>query len=156
MSHPVRQVDWCDALAYCTSQKKRLCGKLGGGPSPYVTSAAVDANVSEWFRACSVAGARAYPYGATYDQDYCNGKENTFGTTVPVGSLSFCTNPYATFDMSGNVSEWEDSCGAMVGASDYCRARGGSYNTLDPRCGAPDVWQRQTAADWIGIRCCDD
>jgi len=30
--HPVSQVDWCDAYAYCKWAQKRLCGKIGGGP----------------------------------------------------------------------------------------------------------------------------
>ncbi len=153
-SHPVRYVDWCDAQAYCAGQKKRLCGKIGGGAGGY--SEYASALLNEWFRACSVAGARTYPYGSTLDIDFCNSKNSSYGTTVPVGSLVNCTNPYATFDMSGNVSEWDDSCSASMGPTDGCRSRGGSYGTLDPRCAVSEVWARQTTNEWIGIRCCDD
>lgn len=154
MSHPVRYVDWCDARAYCTGQNKRLCGKIGGGPGGY--SEYNNAALNEWFRACSVAGARIYPYGNMLDIDICNSKNSSYGTTVAVGSLPSCTNPYATFDMSGNVSEWDDSCNGSSGAMDSCRSRGGSFGTLDPRCSVSEVWPRQTTNEWIGIRCCDD
>jgi sulfatase modifying factor 1 len=152
--HPVRYVDWCDALAYCKAQGKRLCGKIGGGPSTGLDI--FNTSTNEWLRACTVAGTRAYPYGNTFDLDYCNAKGSGYGTTVTVGSLTNCTNPYATFDMSGNVSEWDDSCSGMTGGSDGCRSRGGSYGTDDPRCAVGEVWVRQTTNEWIGIRCCSD
>jgi hypothetical protein len=153
-THPVRYVDWCDALAYCTAKKKRLCGKIGGGSAPYTSYA--DAAVDEWFRACSVAGARTYPYGTTIDIDKCNAKDSGYSTTVAAGALMACTNPYGTFDMSGNVSEWEDCCGSTMGATDVCRHRGGSYMTADARCSISEFSQRQSATEWTGIRCCDD
>jgi hypothetical protein len=62
---PVRGVDWCDAVAYCTSAKKNLCGRIGGGPVPF--SEFRNPSVSAWFNACSAGGTRTYPYGDVYD-----------------------------------------------------------------------------------------
>ncbi len=33
--HPVADVDWCDAYAYCKGVGKRLCGAIGGGTNAY-------------------------------------------------------------------------------------------------------------------------
>src|SRR5262249_40663852 len=108
---PVHAVDWCDAFAYCAWAGKRLCGRIAGG-SVDPTFGTDLASESEWYNACSRGGQHAYPYGDTYDPRACNGLEYGAGTgpQLPVGSLSSCTGGFAgLFDMSGNVSEWEDS-----------------------------------------------
>jgi len=82
---PVRGVDWCDAHAYCAWAGKRLCGKIGGGTVPKL--ALDDPEVSQWYRACSKAGTRAFPYGNTYDPMAC--RTNQSGSVV-AGSLAKC------------------------------------------------------------------
>jgi formylglycine-generating enzyme len=122
-SHLQVCVDWCDAAAYCKSVGKRLCGKIGGGPNAFADYG--DASTSQWYNACSAGGTQIYPYGDTYQATYCNGAEYAAGTTVPVGFIVRC-RAIAPFggvnDLSGNVSEWEDSC-----EGDNCRLRGGSF-----------------------------
>jgi sulfatase modifying factor 1 len=65
------------------------------------------------------------------------------GTTVPVGSMIACQSAVpgyeGVFDLSGNVSEWQDSCDG-TGRSGVCLAQGGSFQYAlchDPEDGSP-------------------
>jgi formylglycine-generating enzyme required for sulfatase activity len=154
--HPVVCVDWCDAYAFCEHVGKRLCGNIGGGANP--TASAADAAQSQWYRACSEAGARVFPYGDAYDGDKCNGLDAPFTGTIDVGLLVQCVGGYpGLFDMSGNAREWEDSCDAAG-----CVQRGGSWLTSDTssphslRCDSSGKGPRSQANNEIGFRCCAD
>jgi hypothetical protein len=59
------------------------------------------------------------------------------------------------YHMSGNVSEWEDSCDGS-GPNDPCNVRGGSFGDgeLALRCDGPEKAARNTAALDRGFRCC--
>jgi formylglycine-generating enzyme required for sulfatase activity len=158
---PVVAVDWCDAYVYCAWIGKRLCGAIGGGPTPFASYA--DPATSAWYLACSNAGALAYPYGAAYDPSACNGKDRDGGAPLAVGSLASCAGgaSSAIYDMSGNVYEWEDSCDGDVGASDHCRVRGGGFLTSGPpvsanlSCAGDAAAPRGTSAFVdVGFRCC--
>lgn len=157
-SHPIQYVDWCDAFAYCASFGKRLCGAIGGGESAY--SKYADANVNQWYRACSASGVNAYPYGPTYQPTYCATEDHSSKlATIAVGSLSNCTSSTlgyeGVYDLSGNVAEWEDSCDGP-GESTNCRSRGGMYSASGVlvSCGGTHVFARRTTAQEIGFRCC--
>lgn len=161
-SYPVVSVDWCDAYAYCRWAQKHLCGKIGGGPNAVADHA--NATKSEWYNACSAGGTRAYPYGAAYDGAACNDANYllTTYTTLPVGSASACEGGVAgLFDMSGNVFEWEDSCPAQTGATDYCLLRGGAMDSIpgfngDLACSNDSnaAGQRSITSIDVGFRCC--
>jgi formylglycine-generating enzyme required for sulfatase activity len=158
---PVTGVDWCDAVAYCKSVGKRLCGKVGGGGNvPTDWTALGDRD--EWTRACSNGSTYKFPYGNTYDPLACNGSFNDAGGPVPVGSMTGCKSAFGTFDQSGNISEWEDSCEpADAGASatdDVCQARGGDYlsNETYLRCDHGFGAKRDERRTTIGFRCCAD
>lgn len=153
---PVTAVDFCDAQAYCRWARRRLCGKIGGGPNAHADFA--DATKSQWYNACSVGGTRAYPYGASYVGSACNGADYGKGAPIAVGEATACEGGYPSLrDMSGNAWEWEDSCEGNAGQSDLCRIRGGSYsqgqNALG--CDADSALPRNTTGKSVGFRCCE-
>ena len=152
---PVVFVDWCDAKAYCAWAGKRLCGKVGGGAIAFDPP---DSNESQWYRACSRNDARKFPYGDEYEPATCNGDDHGVGQRVAAGSMS-CEGGYSNLeDMSGNVMEWDDSCGSTNGATDLCRVRGGSFEHDQSHliCGNGDSAHRQDKLYHVGIRCCAD
>jgi hypothetical protein len=154
---PVTGVDWCDAYAYCAWAGKHLCGRIGGGPNPFDNFTRAD--TSEWFNACSNQGANAYPYGTSYDPNACAGSDST-GRLTEAGTMPACIAASGALDLSGNVWEWEDSCVSESGASDVCRARGGSFQTSGSllACDADStvfsMFRRSTRDPSVGFRCC--
>jgi sulfatase modifying factor 1 len=115
-----------------------------------------DATKSEWYAACSGAGANVYPYGSVYQPGKCNGEDLAVHDAIPVGSASGCQGSVAgLFDMSGNVFEWEDGCDANYGPNDQCRLRGGSWNDNDLQCsfGSTGTTRSEMSGNF-GFRCC--
>ncbi len=153
---PVVCVDWCDAHAYCKAMGKRLCGKIGGGASDYV-SGWDDASQDQWHNACTSGGMHVYPYGDTYDARTCHVAK---GGTVAVGSKTKCQSSESgyggVYDLSGNVMEWVDSCNGTTGSSDVCRVRGGGYGESQSSfgCSAAAGNSRGGKNFSTGFRCC--
>jgi formylglycine-generating enzyme required for sulfatase activity len=156
---PVTNVDWCDAYMYCAWSGKRLCGRTDG------SSGGGGASDSQWGLACRgdkpYSDDQYYPYGVTYDPTRCNGTDSQASRLVEVGSFSRCEGGFpGVFDLSGNASEWLDSCDPAEDgggpAEDLCAFRGGNFHSAENamRCEATYVTNRAVAYDDVGIRCC--
>jgi sulfatase modifying factor 1 len=149
--HPVTNVDYCDAAAYCAWADKQLCGKIGGGDLQFAELA--DATKSQWFLACSGTKGQLYPYGASYQSGYCN-DDSGAQALVDVASDSKCQGYYpGLFDMIGNAGEWVDTCDGKSGRTDGCETIGGSYR-VNTSCGESSLAQRSSHAPGLGFRCC--
>ncbi len=97
-SHPVVNVTWHDAMAYC-AWLSQMTGKNIHLPSE-----------AEWEKAArGNQDARAYPWGNTFDRLRCNSKALGVGDTTPVGIFPDGASPYGVLDMAGNVWEWTRS-----------------------------------------------
>jgi formylglycine-generating enzyme required for sulfatase activity len=94
-NHPVVNVSWHDALAYC-----KWLGKKIQKPVTLPSEA-------EWEKAArGDKDKRQYPWGDDWCDLHCNSEELGLNDTVPVGLFLNGASPYRVLDMSGNVWEW--------------------------------------------------
>ena len=94
--HPVTEVTWVDADAYCSWAGKRL-------PTD-----------QEWEKGARGTDGRMFPWGDEFDTEKANtplrwSKLKQEGDTMPVGSFPAGVSPFGLYDMSGNVWEWTAS-----------------------------------------------
>ncbi len=93
--HPVVEVSWNDAVAYC-KWLSRKTDKVYRLPTE-----------AEWEKAARGEYGNIYPWGDEWDSGKCNTEESGIGDTTPVGQYSpDGDSPYGCADMSGNVWEW--------------------------------------------------
>ena len=100
-THPVTQISWNDAQAFCNWLNTTALKTLPTGLRFRLPTEA------EWEKAARSSDARLYPWGNTApDKTYCNFNRNV-GDTTPVGQYSpKGDSPYGLQDMAGNVWEW--------------------------------------------------
>ncbi len=148
--HPVVQVSWRDAGAFCRHHGLRL-------PTE-----------EEWEFAARGTDGRRFPWGdappeedgkrrANFGTVECCSADMSdgFHTTAPVGSYDTGVSPFGLHDMAGNVWEWTASIDAETGKyvirgggwgnNPYCLRA--SYRHKNP----PDI-----GLDMVGFRCAGD
>src|SRR5262249_17815759 len=100
--HPVVNVDWYDAYAYCVSRGKRL------PTEPEWEKAA------GWWAEKDQARKFNYPWGDQFDSDRANTSEAwqqrwDDRRTTEVGNYESGKSFYGIYDMAGNAFEWTDT-----------------------------------------------
>jgi formylglycine-generating enzyme required for sulfatase activity len=98
-NHPVTNVSWEEANAYCDWLSKKT-----GKPYRLPTEA-------EWEKAARGTDGRIYPWGNTLPTRHVNSAGSADGheNIAPVNSAPEGASPYGLLNMSGNVWEWTGS-----------------------------------------------
>jgi formylglycine-generating enzyme required for sulfatase activity len=105
--HPVVNVSWHDALAYCNWLAETT-------DKPYRLP-----SEAEWEKGARGDDGRIYPWGSQWNPEHCNNRQRGqgdtmldriyIGETTPVGAYPEGASPYGLLDMAGNVWEWTSS-----------------------------------------------
>lgn len=155
MDHPVVQVSFLDAAAYCKWASKRLpteweweWAAKGGKEKALYAWGNEDINTGK---------PRANFYQGMFP--YINTKKDGYTDTAPV--KSYAPNGYGLYDMSGNVWEWCSNWLHPNGANGERVIRGGSFLCTDEYCSGFRISNRMgsspdTGLGHTGCRCVKD
>lgn len=163
---PMECADWCDAATYCAWAGKRLCGGEGG---KFLTLEEARKGIDEWSMACSQGGLQKYSYGNEFNPEAAVMRDSP-GQQQASGALSEKASRNASsknhgfesiVHLSGNVSEWINSCENQEPGNPSCIVRGGAYSLVgDSRknstCSSEGLVSRHSVTVGHGIRCCAD
>ncbi|MBN1825476.1 MAG: SUMF1/EgtB/PvdO family nonheme iron enzyme [Candidatus Eisenbacteria bacterium] len=175
--HPVIEVSWYGAAAYCDWLSMRE-GKpraydhstwLCNGGDPYGAVGYRLPTDAEWEYAARYDDERVYPWGD--DSPVCelvNAFAGTFcvGATSPVGAYPSAPATLQLFDMAGNVMEWcgdwfvcslgtdpeTDPAGPAAGTSRLVRGGGWNSGADDLRCARRNLDDPQNTNGNVGFR----
>lgn len=157
-SHPVVNVSWGGALAYC-----QWLSQVTGRPITLPSEA-------QWEKAArGDKDKREYPWGDTFEATRCNNSALGLYETTPVGIFPEGASPYGCLDMAGNVWEWtrsrwgdypypeegpERQAREDLAAADRRVLRGGAFDG-DPeyvRCASRSVYLPDSRYYVVGFR----
>ncbi|MFO0876153.1 MAG: SUMF1/EgtB/PvdO family nonheme iron enzyme [Gemmataceae bacterium] len=151
-AHPVEQVSWNDAVAFCQKLSALADEKKAGRVYRLPDEA-------EWECACRAGTNKVFAFGASLSSAQAN-----FDGTRPYGGAaagpfrevttkvgSFDPNALGLYDMHGNVWEW---CADRYGASQQRVVRGGSWNNSGHlcRCARRHKYAPEFTSENVGFR----
>lgn len=157
--HPVVNVSWTDAMAYCHWLNELRRSEL---PPGFMLRLPTEA---EWEKAARGTEGSIYPWGDTFDETKGNVDSGGKNDTTPVGAYSpQGDSPYGAADMLGNIWEWTHSLFARYpyqvddGREDELISgrhvqRGGSFLGSDRLASAASRYRGSPAfLDFVGFR----
>ena len=140
-NHPVVDVSWYEAVAFCRWLTEQLRENGEIGPDQEVTLP----TEAQWEKASRGTDGRIYPWGNEPDPDKANYNDTGIRATSAVGCFPGGISPYDILDMSGNVWEW---CQTKWRSS-YKEPSGEALEGIDPRVVRGGSWLLN---QWL-VRC---
>jgi formylglycine-generating enzyme required for sulfatase activity len=105
-NHPVINVTWYEAVAYCAWLSERINESANQRMGRSALGRVMLPTEAQWEKAARGTDGRRYPWGEEITPDHANYGDTEIGNTSAVGIFPKGASPYGVLDMSGNVWEW--------------------------------------------------